>query len=348
MKCSIIIPTVNRAQSLKGTLQSIIEQKSSSDYEVIVIDNGSTDNTKEICLQFESVIHNFSYYYDAVPGLLTGRHKGAELAKGEILSFLDDDVELSSSWLNGIESAFSRSDVHFATGPCLPKYETYPPEWLKFFWTNSAYGGKHCGWLSLLDLGGKEMYVNSNFVWGLNFSVRKQTFEVLGGFHPDCIPSHLQQFQGDGETGLTMKADEKDYKAFYVPDALLYHLVPKERLTIKYFEKRAFYQGVCDSFTNIRKLHFIGYSENEVVTRATGGEKAIVTKVKSRIKKIFSNKPADTMPAEVKEIHKLLDIRYKEGYDFHQKAFNENDDVKKWVLKENYMEYKLPQYDRKD
>ncbi|HTD39433.1 MAG TPA: glycosyltransferase family 2 protein, partial [Mucilaginibacter sp.] len=218
---SIIIPTYNRSDSLKGTLESITKQSfEPNDFEVIVIDNGSTDDTKKICSTYEPVIKKFTYHYDDMPGLLTGRHKGAELARGDILSFIDDDVELSPNWLNGIAESFDNPEISLATGPCLPKFEVAPPEWLTYFWSDTPYGGKICTWLSLLDLGAEIVQINPNYVLGLNFSIRKSVLIELGGFHPDCIPSHLQQYQGDGETGLTMKAEKSGLIALYNPKAM--------------------------------------------------------------------------------------------------------------------------------
>jgi glucosyl-dolichyl phosphate glucuronosyltransferase len=71
---SIIIPTYNRAGTLVKTLSSVYKQKGLQEVEVIVVDNGSTDNTMEVCQQFEKATPALKYFYDAEPGLLTGRH----------------------------------------------------------------------------------------------------------------------------------------------------------------------------------------------------------------------------------------------------------------------------------
>ena len=73
---------------------------------------------------------------------------------------------------------------------------------------------------------------------GLEFFHPERYILELGGFHPDCIPKHLQRFQGDGETGLSYKIKEKGYKSIYHPGAMVYHLIPASRLTVEYFEAR--------------------------------------------------------------------------------------------------------------
>jgi glucosyl-dolichyl phosphate glucuronosyltransferase len=348
---SIIIPTCNRCKSLKITLESILNQDFVRDFEVIVVDNGSIDETKNICAEFSPTIKNFIYHYDEVPGLLTGRHKGAMISSGEILSFIDDDVELSTGWLNGIDDCFRESpDVHFVTGPNLPKYESYPPPWLNYFWNTTPYGGKMCTWLSLLDLGHEKIEVDPTYVFGLNFSIRKQTLFELKGFHPDCIPSHLQQFQGDGETGLSIKGRRLGYKAIYTPKALLYHCVPSSRLSAEYFEKRAYYAGVCNSYTALRDKDFTRIVPAVSIIQKRKKVRIVkdwLVSIKGKLNQYFGKAPiGDALPESIIELKRILYDREKQGYEFHQKAFHSDEQIRQWVLRDNYFDYRLPIYDR--
>ena len=252
---SIIIPTLNRASLLKLAITSFCcQQFSPKEFEILIVDNGSTDNTKNIVevAITEYPSHQIHYIYEPEPGLLSGRHRGALEAKGEILTFVDDDIEADANWLKAIEESFHDSTVQIVGGRNLPKYEVEPPQWLEWFWTDHPYG-KYCGYLSLLDFGSEVREIDANHVWGLNFSIRKSALFELGGFHPDCIDKHLQHFQGDGETGLTQKANQRGYKAIYQPKALVFHHVSKQRMTYEYFEQRYIYQGVCDSYSDIRR-----------------------------------------------------------------------------------------------
>lgn len=343
---SIIIPTYNRANQLLPTLQSLVRLKTSRDlFEVIIVDNGSLDATKEIVnkCQFENKDITIEYFYDDTPGLLTGRHKGALESKGDILTFIDDDVAVSTEWLDSIINVMKeKEDIDLLTGPNLPLYETYPPKWLDYFW-NKAYNGQYCGWLSLLDLGNEIQEVHPNFVWGLNFTIKKSVFLGLGGFHPDNIPEQYQKFQGDGETGLTMKAYEKGLKALYHPGVLLFHQIPSSRLTFEYFDKRAYYQGVCNSFTDLR-LKRKGCKKIEVENNIVS-KKKFLNKIKRLVKKILyptKKENKQIIPLDVQDLLSRVSIKEKEGYDFHQKMYNENELVRNWVHQENFMNYKLP------
>lgn len=331
---SIIIPTYNRAKSLSKSLQSIQQQINFTNAELIVVDNGSTDNTAVVCKQFIGE-HQLpiQYYYDKTPGLLTGRHVGAKVAKGSILCYLDDDVALTSEWQKGVEAAFADLTVQLATGPCMPKFEVEPPHWINAFWDN-VYGGKVCGWLSLVELGNEIIEIHPNYIWGLNFCIRTTAFHALKGFHPDSMPQHLQHLQGNGETGLTLKAYAANYKSIYHPQIALFHVVPKERLTIQYFENRAYFQGVCNSFFYLRKEALEGGEINDTSLKAF-----IITRLipalQRRLKNLFTNK-------EILEIRRALDKKEREGFYFHQQAYNNNPVVKQWVLKDDYMNYELP------
>lgn len=337
MLLSIIIPTKNRAERLKFVLLSIQHnQVQDTAYEVIVIDNGSSDETPDVCRSFEGLLPNYSYVYDERPGLLTGRHRGASLAKGEILCFLDDDVELNPNYINSVRLAFEDSGVTIATGPCLPRYESYPPKWLDYFWTDEQSLGRWCGWLSLLDFGGDRRKIDPNFVWGLNFVIRKATLLELEGFHPDITSKEQQHFQGDGETGLTLKAQQKGIEALYHPGLLVYHYVNKERTTEAYFVKRAFGQGIFNSFTDLRKIHRDGKPQQK--------KPSFRDKIHPYYRwiKLLMPQPKQDMPAAISALRQKLAQAEQEGYQSHQMAFKNDKNVRKWVLQDNYWNYDPP------
>ena len=327
VRASVIIPTLNRARSLKIVLDSIFAQEyPARRFEIIVVDNGSTDKTKSVV---DSVMaHNpdqkIRYVFEPVPGLLSGRHRGAEEAEAEILIFVDDDIEAFPAWLSSIIEAFSDPSVHLVGGPSLPKFEVTPPDWISKYWTvkNAKI---NCGPLSLFHLGDEKVGIDPTYVWGLNYAIRKKAFFELGGFHPDCIPKGLQHFQGDGETGLSLKLKEKGLKAAYVPGAKVYHHIPKERLTVEYFEKRFFYQGVCDSYTQIRRNR--GLSNKQIPRCKVNGPN-------------FSDDSASGYDTQA--IHQRIHKAYVAGFIFHQDAVKKSKLLLGWVLKENYLDYRLP------
>jgi glucosyl-dolichyl phosphate glucuronosyltransferase len=360
VKISCILPTRNRGPWLGPALRSLAAQNvSPSDYEILVIDNDSSDHTAEVVdqIRHEHPQHRICYLHEPVPGLLSGRHRGAIEAKGELLVFVDDDIEATAGWLAAIAETFEDLQVQIVGGRNLPKYEVDPPQWLEGFWSTTPYGGRSCHWLSLLDLGEQQIEINPGYVWGLNFSIRRDALFELGGFHPDCIPDHLQCFQGDGETGLTLKAHERGCKAVYQPRATVYHHVPAGRMTPTYFDRRAYYQGVCDSYTELRRNGCVSTVEPSAQTDAprpsAGGmirrAKRYAVKL-SRGWKKGSNKlrhPGHE-GVDFAGVNQRAWQAHKAGYQFHQDAVRGNPKLLAWVLKADYWDYELPVVDLRE
>ena len=325
---SIIIPTYNRCKFLIKALSSVLGQDfPTNNYEILIIDNASNDETKTVAKSaiYENPSHRVRYFFEAEPGLLSGRHRGALEADGDVLTFIDDDIEATPHWLKAIEESFTEPLVQLVGGRNLPDYEVPPPDWLTWFWRVYP-NGKACEYLSLLDFGNYIHEIDANYVWGLNFSIRKQALSALGGFHPDSLPTHLQHFQGDGETGLTRKAKAHGYKTIYHPAACIFHQVPKHRMTYEYFERRSFYQGVCDSYADIRA--------NQGISPFLS--KNVLGYIKKLAKKII------VRPTSKELLQSRFDFFYQKGYQFHQQAVRRHSELLTWVLKDTYWDYTLP------
>jgi len=253
LKLSVIIPTRNRADLLNIALKSIAIQTFPADeFEVIVVDNGSTDSTKQIVETFYTNVKNIRYFYDETPGLHVGRHRGLKEAQSEILVYADDDIDAFPTWLEGVWESFQDSDIALVGGKNLPKWESEPPYWIYEMWMDINQYGHSLGYLSILDFGNKVMEINPLYVWGCNFSIRKRVLLDAKGFHPDGFPQEMIKYRGDGESSVSNYIQKHNYKTLYNPKASVYHFVPKNRMTIDYFCKRAFNQGISDSFTNTR------------------------------------------------------------------------------------------------
>ena len=328
IQVSIIIPTRNRAKMLSKALASFARQDvDSAAYEILVIDNGSTDDTEAVTAgareQYSDL--NLRYFLEPVPGLLSGRHRGAFEAQGDMLCFVDDDIEAAPQWLASILAAFEEPKVHLVGGASIPEFEATPPAWMDRF-MDCRDGRINCGDLSLFDIGEQTVRIDPTYVWGLNFSIRKKTLFDLGGFHPDCIPKALQHFQGDGETGLALKIRKKGLSAVYTGGARVVHHISRERLTVAYFEARYFYQGVCDSFTRIREA------------RSVGEAVAFPPVV-----------PEDAMPADEtlygryrRLIYGRIQAAHAAGFRFHQEAVRTDHRLLDWVLRDDYFDFQLP------
>jgi glycosyltransferase involved in cell wall biosynthesis len=308
----------------------------------LVIHNVSHDNIREVVDNFQNKIPDLRYIHEENYGQMNSRHRGAKEAKGDILCFLDDDSFVDKDWLRAIEDTFKNPDVVLAGGNNLPFYEVSPPKWLKYFWTDTPCG-KYMGELSLIKFKDKNVCVPAWFVFGCNFNIKKNIFFEFGGTNPDVVPKDKQRFQGDGETALSYKLNYAGYVAHFNPAIKINHLVTKERMTLAYFKKRAFYQGVADSYSKIRKEHNFHYyfTQNQNIDQLKFNLlKRICDKfarvVNSRLKRmyIFVN-PAYKMAVKIKSEYS---ISCTEGFVFHQNEVKNDSELLKWVLKENYLD----------
>jgi glycosyltransferase involved in cell wall biosynthesis len=329
---SIIVPTFNRSALLIRSLEAIAAVIGPKDaVEILLVDNGSTDQSAKVfrALKDKFPAVEWRYFYEAMPGLLSGRHRGAKEAQGEILSYLDDDALLAPTWLEALNDAFRDPRVGLVGGPSLPLYEVDPPHWVNALW-READGGRMCGSLSLIEFGSVSKPMDPCYVWGLNFSIRKKVFHECGGFHPDCVPKALQRYQGDGETGLTLKAKEKGLAALYHPGVTVTHVIPASRLTLEAFEHRAFYQGVCDSYTRIRRDRTVS-----APPQRSWKDFLWPPKWKLQRRMILRNLTPENICC-------LMDRAHTAGMQFHQNEVWKDRRLFEWILKSDYLDYRLP------
>jgi glucosyl-dolichyl phosphate glucuronosyltransferase len=335
---SVIIPTRNHAQFVSDLLDTLAVQAAVHfRWEVMVIDNGSTDQTAQITKEKISTLPiEIRYIYEPRPGLHNGRHRGALEARGRYLAYLDDDVLLTPTWIQGSEKLAS-GQADAVVGRILPKWETRPPAWLTTL-------TRVPGYLSLLDMGQRGIYIDPRYVYGDNFFIPAKVVLDLKGFHPDSMPIDLLRYRGDGEYALMMKFKKAGLKAWYEPIATVYHRVPRERMRLDYLCKRAYAQGISDSFTEIRAREFgpeclTEYdTEQPDLTRKTF--RYFVGRLREkRLLQLFSILETHMMafvPLSQANINKRLRQAYSAGYRYHQNEVRKDPKLLKWVLQEDY------------
>ena len=97
---SVVVPTLNRADSLRSAIESLLSQDTSLPYEIIVVDNDSSDRTRDVVESFMKKAHGrLRYVFEGVPGLSVARNAGIAAANGEVVAFIDDDAMASPDWL---------------------------------------------------------------------------------------------------------------------------------------------------------------------------------------------------------------------------------------------------------
>jgi glycosyltransferase involved in cell wall biosynthesis len=331
MFLSVIIPTRDRGACLERALDSLRSQSYPRDkYEIIVVDNGSTENTASIGLPYKKKFNHFTYTVEKNPGLHNARHKGLFTAKGDILVYIDDDVEPFPGWLEGIQEAFGQTGVVLVGGKVLPRFQSPPPRWVTKMWKNVNGYGKALGYLSLVDFGDNPREIPPWFVYGCNFAIRKKVLLEAGGFHPDSMPAELIKYRGDGESWVSRYIHQQGYTAFYHPKASVYHVIPPGRLTLDYFRQRAFIQGITRSY-EVERYDIPLQKENIIKAFLWG----ILKPLKTLVKTNFSFRETIN-EYRFDQIMKVVNRSFKQGFIYHRDMTARDPELMEWVKKENY------------
>lgn len=325
---SVIIPTRNRAALLRMALQSLVAQTVPAQrFEVLVVDNGSTDSTRLVVEEFQCQPWDLRYFFDATPGLHVGRHRGLKEARGEVLVYADDDIEATPTWLAAIEECFRSPDVAMVGGNNYPKFELPPPAWLTRLWQKPAYDGRAISPLSVLELAPGQRPFSPFCVWGCNFSIRKQVLLAAGGFHPDGMPEEQIRFRGDGETHVSAHVARSGLTCLFDSRASVYHAVTRARMTVEYFRKRAFNQGISDSYTELRQGR---RGWRDTYLKPLTGALTAVRGARTWAIELLSR------DRELSLLARAMRAGYREGYKYHQDAYRSDAVLQSWVHKPNY------------
>lgn len=331
---SIIIPSSGRFAAIHQLIEHLRRMLARQQaVEVIVVQNGRFH--QEVQEHVEEVAKSgapigFRYLHEPTAALLAGRHCGAMAAKGEVLVFIDDDIRVTPTWMDAIADSFQDPEVQLVGGPCVPDYRSAPPDWLKYFWHISPDGLRACGYLSLIEEHALRMEIDPGYVWGLNFAIRRSTLWEVGGFHPDGVPWKLRRFRGDGETAVSRQIAAKGGKAIFDPAAKIVHIVPPRRLTLEYMLRRAFLQGISNSYSAIRQMEL---GEPGATFTAPTWRRYLSQCVPAPIKQWLRPKPP-----ELRAVNQAC----RDGFAYHQAEVAADHHLREWVLRPNYWDYRYP------
>jgi glycosyltransferase involved in cell wall biosynthesis/MoaA/NifB/PqqE/SkfB family radical SAM enzyme len=226
-RISVVICTHRNPNLLKKALESLAQQGLRNElYEVIVVDNNSNDNTKEVVEAYPSV----KYVFEQRIGLSYARNAGIEKARADIIAFIDDDAEASPDWLKALLDIYDNlPDAWAVGGQVLPIWDAQKPEWL----TNDYYRS-----LSLVEWGQDARPLQwPERIIGTNCSFRRQVFTDIGYFDTDLgrIGSAML---GNEDTEIQQRIQSLGRLVYYTPDAIVHHHVPAWRMTRQYFQTR--------------------------------------------------------------------------------------------------------------
>lgn len=225
---SVIVPTLNRKKYLKDCLNSLLKiDYPRSRFEVIVVDGGSTDGTKELV---EKNFPEVKFILEKRKGISYARNTGEKNADGQIVAYTDDDCVVDRGWIKKLVSGFTSPKIGGVGGPT---YLLHPELIPKKFLEETVLG--------LFSFGEKTCPVN--LLITANLAVRhdvfkKAEFDVLLGRRGNVL------YSWEEDVDFCKNLLELGYMLLYVPDAKVYHNVDPKRATFRYILKRAFYGGI--------------------------------------------------------------------------------------------------------
>ena len=241
---SAIICTFNRDRYLGKAIQSLVEQTLETElYEIIVVDNHSTDNTKKIVTEEFAHIPNLRYIYEPVLGLSQARNTGWQNAQGEYVAYLDDDAISSPIWLEKIVEVFTQVTPKpgIVGGKIEPIWEVPRPSWLSDRVARS---------LTILDWSNTPGFLPDNqWLAGANIAYPKHLLKTLNGFDVN-LGRKGKKLLSCEESLLNNQLKHKGYQVYYHPEIKVQHHIPASRLVKDWHYQRQYWNGISVSVVN--------------------------------------------------------------------------------------------------
>lgn len=292
-RLTAVICTRNRAAFLEKCLFSLCNQQAGEDdYEILVVDNGSTDNTAEILGKYvdESRIRTV---YEPIPGLSRARNTGWRQARAELVGYIDDDATVDSTWVQSVLWVADNIEPtpDWIGGPIFLDWETERPEWINdelrvplgyVFWGDKPR-----------RLTGSERFGGGNSVF------LKSRLLQLGGFDERLGRGATGLLSGE-ETQLQRRLETAGGYLFYHPGISIQHFVSRERTGPRWFYRRYFWGGVSDvimakTFSSLEQSEL----RSEASARVSQGENKAVRFTRSGLAALGLGSPASVVHGRI-------------------------------------------------
>jgi len=231
---SVIICTYNREKYIYNVLKSLALGTLEHDaYEIVLVDNNCTDNTRKEVDHFCNVFPQVTlrYFVETSQGLSHARNRGIKESKGDLLVYVDDDATVNPEYLKTYADWFaSHPETDAAGGPIIPHYETgSEPKWMTYFikrlLTGYLYFGSKPG-----------PFPGENYPGGGNAAYRCRVFEKVGLYNVE-LGRNGDSLGGGEEKDIFDKMKREGMQFVYLPDAILYHSIPGYKLEPDYFNR---------------------------------------------------------------------------------------------------------------
>ncbi len=234
---TIAVCTYNRAALLPRALDSISNQTANRrDLEILVVDNGSTDQTRELVAAVQSEDSGVRYVVEPKAGIAHARNRAMREARGEYLAFLDDDAWADRGWIENLLHAIEsvRPIPECVVGPVSLVWEGNRPDWFP-----ARFESLLCSY----DMGDAPHFLGAGgYLLTTNSLFHRETLLRLGGMRTD-LGHRRNALIGGEDNDIFNRFLASGYRVYYEPQARVFHPVPKERQTRRFLLRRLFWDG---------------------------------------------------------------------------------------------------------
>ena len=246
LSIAIVIPTFNRSDWIESTLESIklAEVPHGICFRVIVVNNNSTtshgEKYKSLSTRYKNAF-DIDYLFEKRQGRSHALNRGIAESSEEIIAFIDDDERIDAQWLSALASNFKDTTLDYLGGPYLPDWEGVPPPWLP------AHIGQYQGLLGWIEQSKNRINFDDfrGELCGGNCAIRRSALPQGEAFNTALGRKGKDLAGGeDGEFHRRLKINKKC--GFYDPSLIIYHRIPKTRMTYKYHLRWAFWSGISN------------------------------------------------------------------------------------------------------
>jgi glycosyltransferase involved in cell wall biosynthesis len=229
IRVTVAIPTYNRAACLRQTLDGACRQDfPANEFEILVIDNNSTDDTKAVVAEFAGRFPEPRYVQESKQGLDHARNRAVAEARGNIILFADDDILVEPDWVRRMAEPFGADDhIGAAGGEVTPVFPDGLPPWIV---------GWHAPQALRASAGPLAM---DRTPMGANLAIRKSVFDRLGLFRAELDREAGSYFSG-GDAEMVRRIQASGWEIWFVPEAAVRHQIPASRTTFRYAARHAF------------------------------------------------------------------------------------------------------------
>jgi glycosyltransferase involved in cell wall biosynthesis len=241
MRYSIVLPTYNRAGDLRDTLKSLAALTTSKPWELIVVDNNSSDETQAVVQEASrSFPVELRYLFEQEQGRSAAMNTGIAEARGDIILTTDDDVRVEPQWLDSAGSALDELDCDYVGGKVLPIWGGPRPSWIP------DHGGKQWAVIALLDYGPEPFpfFTKAHHVpIGVNMAFRREAFSRAGAWS-NRVGRKKGTLLGQEVREWMLRARAAGLRGYYTPTMTVRHLIQRDRLNRQYFRRWFYWNGV--------------------------------------------------------------------------------------------------------